>query len=373
MVDLLASGAVDRAGGAFGPLRLTGLLFPGDNLVAVTAARLSRPARQRLQHHLHPVRCRHAHRAAAHRGDPVGAGRQQQRAADRRQAHPGARLPAHQRRQRRSTTSRGTLTACHQLAEGLPICDEFLPSVYARAPITIDGASDLATERADPDRSLDFELPADWVRTGSLHLALANLEIDGLPAEMPCDRCDNPNPFGFPGFHQFHNTKPVSFLLVEVKYTAARHHLPAAAHRRAASAVVAAPRLSDQPRHRPRRQPCGSTSSACRSANAVLSRLVLLKLANRALQRPHRLVARQREADRHLLRLRLRRRQVNGTEWHRTSSADWRTTTAGSASDRPASRTAPASAGTPTGPTATGTAVTSSAICTGGVIRASST
>ncbi|HSP99674.1 MAG TPA: hypothetical protein VL049_20830, partial [Candidatus Dormibacteraeota bacterium] len=217
-LDLLASGAVERAGGDFGPLRLTGLLFPGHNVVAVTAADCHGHRSSVFTINYDPfdpvtrVELQHIEVTQSVQDDSNSV----PLIADKRTL---ARVFLRTSDGRVIDNVSGTLTACHQLAEGLPICDQFLPSVYARAPITIDSASDLGTERADPDRSLDFELPADWVRTGRLHLALASLEIDGLPAEIPCDRCDNPNPFGFPGFHEFRNTKPVSFLLVEVKYS----------------------------------------------------------------------------------------------------------------------------------------------------------
>jgi hypothetical protein len=217
-LDLLAAGVVGRGGGTFAFVRLTGLLLPGFNTlslsasdchgagsadVGVTFAPLDSGTRIELEH----IEVTQSVQDE-NNGLPLIADKRTLARAYLR-ANAGSAAIGN---------VRGTLTACRPLGEGAPICGDFLPKLYAADRITVTDSSDLAAQRNDPNGSLNFELPPEWSSAGLLHLQIADLEIDGLPADVPCDGCDNPNVFGFPGFHQFKTTKPLSFLLFEVEY-----------------------------------------------------------------------------------------------------------------------------------------------------------
>lgn len=217
-IDLLASGALPPGAGVFGPLRITGLLEEGANTVTLIARDchgselaqigvryepLAAAARVALEH----IEVTQAVQDV-NNGVPLIADKRTLVRAYLRAQPSGTRI----------RNLRGTLTACRPLSEAAPICGDFFPKLYAADAIGVDDAGDLQARRIDASASLNFELPREWSSAGRLHLQIADLEVDGLPAELACDGCDNLNVFGFPGFHSFETAKPLSFLLFEVEY-----------------------------------------------------------------------------------------------------------------------------------------------------------
>ena len=72
--------------------------------------------------------------------------------------------------------------------------------------------------RSDPQNSLNFELPPEWLSEGQLHLQLDHLEIDGNFSFHRCIDCDNPRLPGPPGGDvvRFHAVPPMRVWLVGV-------------------------------------------------------------------------------------------------------------------------------------------------------------
>ncbi len=90
---------------------------------------------------------------------------------------------------------------------------QILPSLNT---ITVNAASTVESIRSNLDKSLNFELPREWLADGPrLHLQLDHLDVEGERTGLPCTGCDNP---GFLGTVRFHTVPPVRIWLVRVPY-----------------------------------------------------------------------------------------------------------------------------------------------------------
>lgn len=99
---------------------------------------------------------------------------------------------------------------------GGPLTIDSLNTITVPAGQTFDAA------RSSLDTSLNFELPAEWLTEGRLHLQLEQLKIEGTQSTFPCDDCDNPlfqSPTG--ATVTFQRVPPLRVWLVGVPFTPA--------------------------------------------------------------------------------------------------------------------------------------------------------
>ena len=99
---------------------------------------------------------------------------------------------------------------------GGPVGVQSLNSINVAAGATVEDvrANDLV-------RSLNFELPEEWLRAGRLHVELDRLNIEGAQTSLQCVGCDNPFLGNtVPATKTFHQVPPVRIWLVSVPYRA---------------------------------------------------------------------------------------------------------------------------------------------------------
>src|SRR5262249_8013465 len=92
--------------------------------------------------------------------------------------------------------------------------------------ISVDTTTDLKTQRLNLGRSLNFELPRDWITEGALHFEL-RLDIDGSPSSpvgIPCDGCNNIYFTGTPVYVDFQAMPVLRLRIVGLQYTLPRDH-----------------------------------------------------------------------------------------------------------------------------------------------------
>lgn len=93
---------------------------------------------------------------------------------------------------------------------GGPLAVTSLNAIDVPAGQTLTGA------RSTLGGSLNFELPAEWLTEGRLHLQLDRLEIEGAQTSFPCIACENS--FAGPSTVNFHRVPPIRLWLVSVPY-----------------------------------------------------------------------------------------------------------------------------------------------------------
>ncbi|HEX3418119.1 MAG TPA: hypothetical protein VHT21_17200 [Stellaceae bacterium] len=99
---------------------------------------------------------------------------------------------------------------------GLPL----LGNLHSSNSIDVDASSDLEAKRFRFDRSLNFQLPAEWISEGAVHFEVA-FDIDGSPtspAAIPCDGCNNIFFNGAPVFVHFLATPVLRLRIVGLEY-----------------------------------------------------------------------------------------------------------------------------------------------------------
>ncbi|MGH9848872.1 MAG: PKD domain-containing protein [Blastocatellia bacterium] len=220
-LNLLASGLILASGGAFGPVRINELLFPGVNTITVEAQNCRGAGCSSRTITFTPI--------ASDARFVLDGIEVTQVIQDLNNSIPliaGKRTLARVYLRLTGATSEirnvsGALTACRPLGDSA-ICGDFLPNLQALNAITVNSSTDVTAKRRDLNASLNFELPPDWITEGRLHLRISHLETNGIQLSLPCDGCDNPNPNFpiFPRFYGFQNVPPVSFLLYNVSYDA---------------------------------------------------------------------------------------------------------------------------------------------------------
>lgn len=212
---------IDRDGGKFGPINLSGLLGPGVNDVYVTAsncrgtgASTSRPVT------LSPITAGTRFRQLGmievtqavqepNNATPLIAGN----TTNSKRTFARVYLRAEKGAASISKVS-GRLTAVRPDGSppGGPLSIDSLNSTTVEAGATRD------TARSSLTKSLNFELPPEWLAPGRLHLELDRLEIEGAQSTLPCDDCDNHFPSGAPATKTFYEVPPVRVWLVSVPY-----------------------------------------------------------------------------------------------------------------------------------------------------------
>jgi hypothetical protein len=107
----------------------------------------------------------------------------------------------------------GFLYACRPFL-GTTFCQSTLGSIQSLNTIDVTGTPDVVSKRIDLKQSLNFELPAEWITEGNVHLEIAFRINDWV--SLPCDGCDNLDRFGTLAYVQFQNAPPVRLKLVSV-------------------------------------------------------------------------------------------------------------------------------------------------------------
>jgi hypothetical protein len=213
---------IDSDGGQFGPINLGGLLGPGVNDVYVTASNCrGTGTSSSRQVTFSPI-------AAGTRIAQLGMIEITQAVQEPNNATP---LIAGTATNNKRTFARvylrleggaasisnitGRLTAIHPDGSrpGGPLSIDSLNSITVEAAATRDSA------RSSLTKSLNFELPPEWLAAGRLHLELDRLEIEGAQSTLPCIDCDNHFPSGAPAVKTFYEVPPVRIWLVRVPYT----------------------------------------------------------------------------------------------------------------------------------------------------------
>jgi hypothetical protein len=97
-----------------------------------------------------------------------------------------------------------------------PLAVDSLNTATVPASTTLDDA------RASLNSSLEFELPAEWLTAGRLHLQLDHLSIEGQQTPLPCVQCDNWG--GIQATVSFHRVPPLRIWLVAVPWTPGDGH-----------------------------------------------------------------------------------------------------------------------------------------------------
>ena len=119
------------------------------------------------------------------------------------------------------TNVRGTLFAYRPANSffdvGLPLDG----SVHSSNFITVDQSDDLKAKRLSLDKSLNFDLPADWITQGAVHFEL-RLDVDNSPSSpvlIPCDGCNLKFGTGGAIFSTFHPMPTFNLRIIGLNYT----------------------------------------------------------------------------------------------------------------------------------------------------------
>ncbi len=210
----LLGGLIKTAGGRFGPTLIYNLLFPGTNAIVVsvtncrgtatasrslTYAPIATTARFQLQH----LEVTQATQTML--GSVVLI----------------ARKPTVVRAYLRVTGQStpialvgGILTARREDGAALP----GPASIASMNAIGVDTSDAIEPKRLDLDRSLNFQVPVEWLSAGRIHFEIAALNIGGEQSTVPCDGCDNRSADGFPAFVSLTRTRRLSVVLAPYTY-----------------------------------------------------------------------------------------------------------------------------------------------------------
>jgi hypothetical protein len=212
---------IDSDGGQFGAINLNGLLGPGVNDVSVTASNCRGTgisASRQVTFSPIPAGTRFAQLGMIeitqavqepNNSTPLIAGT----AANSKRTFARVYLRLEGGAASISKVS-GRLTATRPDGSrpGGPLSIDSLNSITVEAAATRDSA------RSSLTKSLNFELPPEWLAAGRLHLQLDRLEVEGAQSTLPCIDCDNHFPSGAPAVKTFYEVPPVRVWLVRVPY-----------------------------------------------------------------------------------------------------------------------------------------------------------
>lgn len=76
----------------------------------------------------------------------------------------------------------------------------------------------LGPRRIDIDKTLNFELPPEWVTEGTLRLEITGITIEDLPTNLFCENCANRDQFGFSRPVFLRDAPPLNVVLWNVPY-----------------------------------------------------------------------------------------------------------------------------------------------------------
>lgn len=86
------------------------------------------------------------------------------------------------------------------------------------APVDVKAGATAVETRSVLGRSLNFDLPPEWLAAGRLHLQLGRLEIEGAQSPLPCLECANGLGPGGPAMVTFRKVPPLRVWLIKVPY-----------------------------------------------------------------------------------------------------------------------------------------------------------
>jgi hypothetical protein len=114
----------------------------------------------------------------------------------------------------------GKLVAQRREGTGL---GDFLPpgELPSLNMITANTSGDLDSKRASLDATINFELPAEWLTEGDLHLSFRPYIKDSpsSPSNLPCSNCENLFPVNsMPHLVTFRRTRPLNLILAPFVY-----------------------------------------------------------------------------------------------------------------------------------------------------------
>lgn len=93
------------------------------------------------------------------------------------------------------------------------------PIIRSLNSISVGSDADLNRRRDLIDKSLNFELPPEWITEGALHLQLTRIDIERVSSPLPCENCNNLNEFGLQRVLRFNAAPPLRVVLWNVPYT----------------------------------------------------------------------------------------------------------------------------------------------------------
>jgi len=211
-----------------GPTRINELLFPGSNIISVTVQDCHGSTESdKITVSFAPISTDDTRFVFL----GMDANQQQSGAFDPDKDYPPGTLTAGKKTSVRvylSLTSESTkeirnvngfLSASYPGPKGFGSLDlgESLPPgrLLSKNTITVDQSTDINAKRGDMAATLNFELPSEWIKPGTLHLSFTPL-IEGEDTNLPCDDpklqsypglkgtgCDNFRANGRPAFISF--------------------------------------------------------------------------------------------------------------------------------------------------------------------------
>ncbi len=208
-------------GGPFGPISVNGLLSPGDNVVTVTATNCAGTGTSDSRHvNYSPI-------PAAARFQQFGMIEVNQTVQNTFGSVPLIAAGP--------STIKRTIARVYLGVQGTPAITQVSGTLEAtlpdgsRAPgpaqipslstMTVNSSNTALNTRSSLAKSLNFELPKEWLAAGRIHLQLAHLYVEGQENHLPCDGCDNPfTGSTTPAKYRFFTVPPLRIWLVRVPY-----------------------------------------------------------------------------------------------------------------------------------------------------------
>lgn len=218
-VDLLST-VVQRDGGPFGATRINGVLFPGRNSVSLRVESCAGSSTDSSVVVFNPI--------APGTGFKLLGLEINQATQDSSNSVPLVADKPTLVRVYLSVT--GPTASINEVSGALtasrPGGPTLVPLLRSINVVNVSSSTDVNARRRDLTASLNFMLPADWIRAGTLHLELSKLSIQGTDSDLPCDACGNVDAIGAPRFVQFNRTKPLNLVLAPYEYTLSEKPTP---------------------------------------------------------------------------------------------------------------------------------------------------
>ncbi|MEP6921915.1 MAG: hypothetical protein ABI967_12380, partial [bacterium] len=217
--DLLST-IVQRDGGNFGAIRMNGILFPGRNRISVRMENCAGAGADTAVVVFNPI--------AAGTGFKFLGLEVNQATQDLTNSVPLVGEKPTLVRVYVSVT--GPTTSIDSLSGALtakrPGGPTLTPLLRSINIIKANSSTDVQAKRRDLTASLNFMLPADWFRTGTLHLELSKLFINEAELNLPCAGCGNVDEIGAPRFVVFRRTKTLNLVLAPYEYSLSQTPTP---------------------------------------------------------------------------------------------------------------------------------------------------
>lgn len=218
--DLLST-IVQRNGGNFGAIRMSGLLFPGTNRISIRMENCAGAGTDTAVVVFNPI--------AAGTGFKFLGLEVNQATQDLQNSVPLVGEKPTLVRVYLSLT--GPTTSIDGVSGALVAkrpgsTTPLVPLLRSINVIRADSSTDIQAKRRDLTASLNFMLPPEWFRTGTLHMELSKLFINEAELNLSCVGCGNVDEIGAPRFSVFRRTKTLNLVLAPYEYTLAQKPTP---------------------------------------------------------------------------------------------------------------------------------------------------